>query len=321
MKFDAGKTSVLAILTGLVVFGALVLGNAKNSLATFNITYPITICHHNPGNQVTLTFENQQSYFGHLGNPHNWRTYDTFGACTSSTPTPVPSCTPFDDYGIRSSDGSDNHANFNFHNGSKNVDIAADSGYTINEVWLDLHTGSDEWFSFGSGAGNYNPEGEVSIDRAKAHVVKTCPTPQPKTPVCADESYDNFGGEDGEFDPETEVENNGLCQNDETESTPTPAPTPDNDVCDNIDGIQGGVPDGMHLDASGLNCVNWSQAGPPVRNDEAPGQVLGASTGQVLGASTMAGAGGFAEAAYQVIMGVGGILTYLGIKKNKKTSN
>jgi hypothetical protein len=54
------------------------------------------------------------------------------------------------------------------------------------------------------------------------------------------------------------------------------------DICANIDGFQSSVPDGMHLDASGKNCVNWGGSGPAPRNDE------GASNGQVAGVSTLA---------------------------------
>ena len=48
--------------------------------------YPKTICHHNPGNEVTLTFYNAQSYNGHLGS-HNEEVYDTDGPCGDSQPT------------------------------------------------------------------------------------------------------------------------------------------------------------------------------------------------------------------------------------------
>lgn len=103
----------------------------------------------------------------------------------------------------------------------------------------------------------------------------------------------------------------------------TPEPTPDPDVCKNIDGVQTSVPEGQHLDASGLNCVNWSGSGPAPRNDEGTGTtgtVLGASTvkGQVLGATTMAGTGSFAEVFYQAIMGIGATLSAFGIKGLKK---
>jgi hypothetical protein len=54
------------------------------------------------------------------------------------------------------------------------------------------------------------------------------------------------------------------------------------DICANIDGFQSNVPDGMHLDASGKNCVNWGGSGPAPRNDE------GVSNSQVAGVSTLA---------------------------------
>ncbi len=112
------------------------------------------------------------------------------------------------------------------------------------------------------------------------------------------------------------------CIEEENCPTPTPVAIPDPDVCHNIDGVQTSVPDGMHLDPTGLNCLNWSQSGPPVRNDEGTGsQVLGASTtrGQVLGASTMAGTGSFDESLYQAIMSIGATLSAFGLKGLKKS--
>jgi hypothetical protein len=55
-----------------------------------------TICHHTPGNAVTLTFNTVQAYAGHLGQPHSVSTFDTNGACSTSTPTPtlLPTTTP-----------------------------------------------------------------------------------------------------------------------------------------------------------------------------------------------------------------------------------
>lgn len=52
------------------------------------------ICHHNPAQDVTLSFQNEQSYTGHLGTPHNDQVYDTDGACTEVTPTLTPTATP-----------------------------------------------------------------------------------------------------------------------------------------------------------------------------------------------------------------------------------
>ncbi len=95
------------------------------------------------------------------------------------------------------------------------------------------------------------------------------------------------------------------------DATPTPTPSPSpvlgdsdtNDVCLNIDGIQTDVPSDYHLDASGVNCVQFSQSGGGDNgNGGNGGQVLGASTigstetsnskqGQVLGASTLGATG------------------------------
>lgn len=52
--------------------------------------FPVTVCHHTPGNNVTLTFQNWPSYSGHLGQPHNGSTFDSIGACASPTPTATP---------------------------------------------------------------------------------------------------------------------------------------------------------------------------------------------------------------------------------------
>ena len=85
-----------------------------------------------------------------------------------------------------------------------------------------------------------------------------------------------------------------------------------------IDGVQLSVPDGMHINATGHECVNFELGGPP-QGGNGGGSVLGASTGtggQVLGASTMAGTGSFTENLYMAIMGLGGIITAVGFKKN-----
>jgi len=86
-----------------------------------------------------------------------------------------------------------------------------------------------------------------------------------------------------------------------------PTPTPDPDVCANIEGVQLNVPGDLHLDASGKNCVAYEFGGPQ------PG-----GNGQVLGASTMAETGGFAENLYLAIMTLGGLFTSKGLKNFKK---
>lgn len=95
-------------------------------------------------------------------------------------------------------------------------------------------------------------------------------------------------------------------------STPTPEPTV-YDVCANIDGVQTSVPDGLHLDASGRNCVAYQLGGPPTGGNSG-GAVLGSSSvsdpGQVLGASTTAKTG-MAEDVIGSLLVVVGLTTTL----------
>lgn len=70
---------------GLFALGGLVLAT--------NTPYKV-ICHHNPGNDVTLSFQNEQSYSGHLNQPHNDSTYDSDGPCATPSPTASPTSTP-----------------------------------------------------------------------------------------------------------------------------------------------------------------------------------------------------------------------------------
>jgi hypothetical protein len=73
--------SLLLIVVAIVFF-------TGRALAQQPSTYK-TICHHTPGNDVTISFQNQQAYEGHLGQPHNEQTFDTDGACQEDTsPTP-----------------------------------------------------------------------------------------------------------------------------------------------------------------------------------------------------------------------------------------
>lgn len=119
----------------------------------------------------------------------------------------------------------------------------------------------------------------------------------PKTPVCNDDSFANYGGTDHKFDPATEIANNDLCSN---EPTPTPTPT----------ATPAGKPlscgGDTHLDAAGTSCVSFSAPGVPTPPP---------ATGQVLGASTMAKTGSFDEALYLAIMGLGGTISAIGARK------
>ncbi|MEK7497461.1 MAG: hypothetical protein AAB656_00910 [Patescibacteria group bacterium] len=107
-------------------------------------------------------------------------------------------------------------------------------------------------------------------------------------------------------------------------STPTPTPTPtvlgDNDVCANINGVQTSVPNGLHLDASGRNCVSFEFGGPGPNGNGGGGQVLGASTtsGQVLGASTTARAGTAEDMIGLTLIASGTILVGTSLNAYKK---
>lgn len=91
--------SVGAAVTALVIF------MATKVIAVAPTPYKV-ICHHNPSQDVTLSFQNERAYNGHLGTPHNDEVYDTEGACEqptnepTATPSPTlvqPSPTPVDE--------------------------------------------------------------------------------------------------------------------------------------------------------------------------------------------------------------------------------
>jgi len=88
-----------------------------------------------------------------------------------------------------------------------------------------------------------------------------------------------------------------------------PCATPTTDVCANIDGDQSGVPDGLHLDASGQNCVAFQFGGAP---PPPAGAVL---AGQVLGATTLGATGGVEENIFLALFALGSILVGTGVRK------
>ncbi len=102
------------------------------------------------------------------------------------------------------------------------------------------------------------------------------------------------------------------------------------DMCANIDGVQTSVPTDYHLDASGLNCVQFQLGGAPSSSgNDAGGQVLGASTisnsnansqGQVLGASTMAATGMFLSDLmnFMTLVGSASLISGLKLRSAKK---
>ena len=91
-------SNTIKILYILVILGALFVGWLLwfKPVSATNVSQSFTICHHTPANTVTHTFQNLQSYLGHLGTPHSGSTFDTSGACPTPAPssTPVPSVSP-----------------------------------------------------------------------------------------------------------------------------------------------------------------------------------------------------------------------------------
>lgn len=87
------------------------------------------------------------------------------------------------------------------------------------------------------------------------------------------------------------------------------------DICANIEGVQTSVPEGQHLDASGQNCVNFSEAGSSPQSE---GTTTTTSMGQVLGATTLASTGNFNSNAGLALMLVGSVITLASLYVFKK---
>jgi hypothetical protein len=71
----------------------MTIGTLTSAVFAVQVPYKI-ICHHTPGNNVTIEFQNIQAYTGHLGTPHNDQTFDTDGPCVQTTPSNTISLTP-----------------------------------------------------------------------------------------------------------------------------------------------------------------------------------------------------------------------------------
>lgn len=74
----------LLFLLSIITVLLFSLSFVQKSIAEEPTPYK-TICHHTPANLVTHNFMNEQSYLGHLGTPHSSETFDTDGACATST--------------------------------------------------------------------------------------------------------------------------------------------------------------------------------------------------------------------------------------------
>lgn len=97
------KNKKLIVILAITIGVLLTLVWVSRAGATAPEPYKV-ICHHNPGNNVTLSFQNEQSYSGHLGTPHNDQVFDTEGECPpdqdptcTPTPTPLPDFCPEDE--------------------------------------------------------------------------------------------------------------------------------------------------------------------------------------------------------------------------------
>lgn len=88
------------VFYGILFAGIIALVFSLNTFraeATQPAPYKV-ICHHNPSQDVTLSFQNEQSYNGHLGTPHSDTVYDTDGACVEPTEGPTPTNVPECEY-------------------------------------------------------------------------------------------------------------------------------------------------------------------------------------------------------------------------------
>lgn len=82
------------ILISIIVGFAILIGGLVLVSSSYAHGLHFVLCHHTPGNEVTLTFHTIQGYVGHLGTPHSGSTYDTPGPCEEEEPSPTPSVSP-----------------------------------------------------------------------------------------------------------------------------------------------------------------------------------------------------------------------------------
>lgn len=338
MKFNAGKASLLAALTGLMVFGTLILGNSRSVSATTSPDSCDQEFTYNPdedsdsflsfsetNNRVQIDFNGENddrdqviitAGTGYLltsvkweNENGSWSNYSVSNPTTTinvngnndnnridevevkvkkvcSTPTPVPSV---------------------------NVDVCHQDGQSGNysDIAVSVHSVDDANGLNGHG----NHDGDVWAPFTYNNVQ------YPGQGNYGDFDFEDCSQEDGDSTPiptpmpspsPTPEDCEGQCPTPSATPTPEPTPTP-GDLCTNMDGFQGNIPDGwFQINTDSTFCRQFQYGGAPTPPP--------ATAGQVLGASTMAATGGFMETLYQAIMGLGGILTLKGLKKGKKAS-
>lgn len=236
-------------------------------------------------------------------------------------------------------DSNNGKVEVDFKSNSKIISVKSTNGWIVTKVELDVkddnHTGF--WKYSDGELSDFNPNPGGEIEEARVTVSKTCftqsptvkptvkPTIRPTEPPCPTDSP--IATPTPIVTPSatpTDDPCEGNCSptpSSEPSSTPkvtdTPVPTV-YDVCQNIDGIQTYVPENKHLDATNLNCVEFSPSGPSNSNVSDSVVVVSNVVPQVLGASTMAKTGTFEDSFYYSIFSVGSLFTSLGIIKNAK---
>ncbi|OGH16640.1 MAG: hypothetical protein A3C30_04400 [Candidatus Levybacteria bacterium RIFCSPHIGHO2_02_FULL_40_18] len=159
----------------------------------------------------------------------------------------------------KSSDFNDSRVNINFENSDEQIDVSADPGYEITEVWLDVENDnhSGYWLYATGPVNNFNPNPGRDIEKAKVKVKKVCPDActnieglQATVPsgytanngICTPiDVCTNLDGSQSSV-PEGYSEENGVCAQNVI------------DLCLNIEGTQASLPDGYHFEEEG-NCV------------------------------------------------------------------
>lgn len=173
------KKILIALFIGLLLLLFLVWRSARA------VTPYKVICHHNPGNAVTLSFMNLQSYLGHLGTPHNRMVFDTNGPCVTPTATPTPSPTPkpSKDKYVNIVEACDNTADVEIYGG----DTRRTWRVNDEEKWVEKYTTvtwedvtipvTVEWWHENSDA--WKPADD---EYTKTYPAENCAVPTPEQP-------------------------------------------------------------------------------------------------------------------------------------------
>lgn len=206
-------------------------------------------------------------------------------------------------------DGSNNRVEVDFESNQRQIDVLGKNGWSVIKVELEVeddnHSG---YWQYSTGPlNNFNPNPGGEIESVRVTLTKSCSTPSP-TSVPTESPVPT---QSATIEPSNSPTSTPSATPTD-EQTPVPTSTPDNDLCQNIDGIQISIPEGKHLDNAGKNCLEFSVPGVSETNDPA------VTIAQVLGASTMANTGVFEDTFFNSIFILGSFLTSFGIMKNGK---